>query len=250
MVKQPDLAFWLERPSLAACEIGKLVGYTAVVLDMEHGAIGEETCDAIIALCRALRLRSIVRVAASSRLLIQQALDYGADAVMLPQLENLAHAREASAYAKYPPLGTRGIGYSRTMNYGAYTATDDAFFGAENKRTECHAMIETAGALDDVEAIARLPTVDCLFVGPSDLSMARGRGSFKFAEGDRADFARVATAARANDKKFGLPAPGIGAFTLATDLGASYATVCDDITALRTGLEKGLEVARSKGLAT
>ena len=180
----PALAFWLERPNIAACEIAQLMGYKTVVLDMEHGAIGDESCDAVVALSRAIGLRCIVRVAAPTRLLIQQALDYGADGVMLPQLENLAHAREACAFAKFPPLGTRGVGYSRIMKYGAYTNIDDGFFAAENKRTLCYPMIETVGALGDVEAIAALATVDGLFVGPSDLSMSRGRGSFKFSQGD------------------------------------------------------------------
>jgi 2-dehydro-3-deoxyglucarate aldolase/4-hydroxy-2-oxoheptanedioate aldolase len=244
-VTLPALAFWLERPNIAACEIAQLIGYKMVVLDLEHGAIGDESCDAVVALSRAIGLTCIVRVAAPTRLLIQQALDYGADGVMLPQLENLAHAREACAFAKFPPLGTRGVGYSRIMKYGAYTNVDDGFFAAENKRTLCYPMIETVGALGDVEEIAALATVDGLFVGPSDLSMSRGRGSFKFSQGDIADFIAVATAAKANAKGFGLPAPGAGPFALAAEQGATFVTVCDDITALRVGFESGLQVAKN-----
>jgi 2-dehydro-3-deoxyglucarate aldolase/4-hydroxy-2-oxoheptanedioate aldolase len=242
-VTKPDLAFWLERSNVAACEIAKLVGYRIVVIDMEHGAIGEEACDVIVAHCRAIGLTSYVRVASAERLRIQQALDFGADGVMLPQLTDLAHAREACGYAKYPPLGSRGIGYSRTMSYGAYDNIDDEFFAAENRRTICHAMIETPGALADVEAIAALDTVDGLFIGPSDLSMTRGRGSFKFSDGDAADFRAVAAACRAHGKALGLPAPSPKAFALAAAEGASYVTVSDDITALRLGFAQGLEVA-------
>ena len=217
---KPDLAFWLERSNVAACEIARLVGYKIVVIDMEHGAIGEEACDAIVAHCRAIGLTCYVRVAAAERLRIQQALDFGADGVMLPQLTDLAHAREACSYAKYPPLGSRGIGYSRTMSYGAYDNVDDRFFAAENKRTVCHAMIETPGALDAAAAIAALDTVDGLFIGPSDLSMTRGRGSFKFSDGDAADFRTVAEACRKHGKALGLPAPGAKAFALAAAEGA------------------------------
>jgi 2-dehydro-3-deoxyglucarate aldolase/4-hydroxy-2-oxoheptanedioate aldolase len=244
-VELPDLAFWLERPSIVACEIAQLLGYKTVVLDMEHGAIGEQACDAIVALSRAIGLRCIVRVAAPTRILIQQALDYGADAVMLPQLESLEHACEACGYAKFPPVGTRGVGYSRITKYGAYTNVDDTFFEAQNRSTRCYAMIETAGAFRDCEAVAALPVVDGLFVGPSDLSMARGRGSFKFAQGDIEDFIAVASAAKKAGKTFGLPAPGAKAFALAAELGAGFVTVCDDISALRVGLEAGLKVAQS-----
>jgi len=247
VVSSPDLSFWLERPNIAACEIAKLVGYKIVVIDMEHGAINEETCDGIVAHCRSMGLVTYVRVAVSDRVRIQQALDYGADGVMLPQIVDAAHAEEVCAYAKYPPLGTRGIGYSRAMSYGAYDAIDDAFFGSENRRTVCHAMIETRGSLRDVEAIAKLPTVDGLFIGPSDLSMARGRGSFKFSSADEEDFRTVAAAARAHGKVLGLPAPGAKAFALASAEGAGYVTVSDDITALRLGFVQGLQVAREGG---
>lgn len=244
MVKCPELSFWLERANLAACEIAKLVGYKIVVIDMEHGAIGEDACEGIVAHCRAAGLTCYVRVAASDRIRIQQALDYGADGVMLPQILDLAHAEEVCAYAKYPPIGSRGIGYSRAMSYGAYDNIDDAFFGSENRRTVCHPMIETAGALRDVEAIAKLPTVDGLFIGPSDLSMARGRGAFKFSTADEADFRTVAAAARKHRKVLGLPAPNAKAYGLAVAEGAGYVTVSDDLTALRVGLAKGLEMAR------
>jgi 2-keto-3-deoxy-L-rhamnonate aldolase RhmA len=131
------------------------------------------------------------------------------------------------------------------MKYGAYTNIDDGFFAAENKRTLCYPMIETAGAFTDVAAIAALDTVDGLFVGPSDLSMSRGRGSFKFSNADAEDFRTVAAAAKANGKGFGLPAPGAGPFALAAEEGATFVTVCDDITALRLGFEAGLQVAKN-----
>jgi len=244
MVSAPDLSFWLERPSIAACEIAKLMGYRIVVIDMEHGAIGDDGCENIVAYCRAAGLVCYVRVASSDRIRIQQALDYGADGVMLPQILDLAHAEEVSAYAKYAPLGTRGIGYSRTMSYGAYDNIDDAFFGAENRRTVCHAMIETSGALRDVDAIAKLKTVDGLFIGPSDLSMARGRGAFKFSPADEEDFRTVAAAARKHGKVLGLPAPSVKGYALAVAEGAGYVTVCDDLTALRVGFAEGLKIAR------
>lgn len=121
------------------------------------------------------------------------------------------------------------------------------FFASENARVVCHPMIETPGALNDVAAILALATVDGVFIGPSDLSMTRGRGVFKFASEDQADFRAVAAAARAAGKVWALPAPGPAAYALAVAEGAGYVTVCDDLTALRSGLAKGLEVAKQAG---
>jgi 4-hydroxy-2-oxoheptanedioate aldolase len=242
--RQPELAFWLETPSVPACEIAALLGYRIAVLDMEHGVIGSEACNTIVAHGCAIGLTVYVRVAAAERLLIQQALDYGAYGVMLPQIVDAAHAAEVCAYAKYPPLGTRGVGYSRTMKYGAYDNIDDAFFASENARVVCHPMIETPGALDEVAAILALDTVDGVFIGPSDLSMRRGRGAFRFTGEDQADFRAVAAAARDAGKALGLPAPDPSAYALAVAEGARYVTVCDDLTALRSGFAQGLVVAQ------
>lgn len=238
---QPALAFWLETASQAACEIAALVGYRIVILDMEHGVISQAAADRLIPHCKGLGLTVYSRVAAAERVPIQHALDSGADGVVLPQIRDAAHARAATACAKYPPLGTRGVGYSRTMSYDAVGA---GFFEAENRRVLCHPMIETAGAFAEVAAIAALPTVDGLFIGPSDLSMARGRGLYRETPEDRADVEAIAAAARAAGKSWGMPAPSPTAFALAGRLGAAYVTVSDDLTALRLGLAQGLAVTK------
>jgi len=237
----PAIGFWLEYPNLPACEIAALAGYQAVVLDLEHGVISQADADSLALACRRLGLAVYSRVARAERVEIQHALDAGVDGVILPQIADLAHARSATAFAKYPPRGTRGVGYSRTMNYGA---TDPRFFDRENRRTLCFAMIETPGALADAVAIARLDTVDGLFIGPSDLSMTRGRGAYRQTRADFADLGRIADAAKSCGKTWGVPAPGAKAFDFARRHGASLVTVCDDLTALGVGFAQGLAVTR------
>ena len=153
-----------------------LVGYDIVVLDMEHGVIAPDAADLLVAHGRRLGLRVYSRVAAPERVPVQKALDSGADGVILPQIAGASHARSAAAFAKYPPLGSRGIGFSRTMDYGVVEA---GFTDGENGRTRCFVMIETPGALADCQEIAALATVDGLFVGPGDLSLTRGRGLYR-----------------------------------------------------------------------
>lgn len=240
----PNPGFWLEQPNLAAMEIAALLGYRLVIIDMEHGVIAPESCNALVAQACALGMTVVIRVAAAERVLIQQALDYGADGVMLPMIQDAAHAAEAAAYAKYPPLGTRGVGTGRAFAYGAYEAVESDFHRNANGRTRCHIMIETVGALHDAETIAALPAVDGLFVGPSDLSLARGRGAFRFTGEDENDFRSVARACRHNQKMLGLPAPNSRALALAQSEDAHYVTISDDLSALRLGLEQGLAMFR------
>jgi 2-keto-3-deoxy-L-rhamnonate aldolase RhmA len=236
----PDPAFWLQRPNAAAIEIAALLGYRFVILDMEPGFITQNNCDALVALARCSGLTVILRVAVPERILVQQGLDNGADGIMLPMVGDAAHAAEVSAYAKYAPLGTRGVGSGRAFAYGTYTAIDEAFFSKANERTRCHVMIETTGALEEVDKIAALPAVDGLFVGPLDLSLARGRGAFRMTADDEKDFKRVAQACKKHGKILGLPAANPKALELAIAEGAAYATLTDDLSALRTGLAAGL----------
>jgi 2-dehydro-3-deoxyglucarate aldolase/4-hydroxy-2-oxoheptanedioate aldolase len=232
---QPLPGFWLQRPNGAALELGALTGYRLVVVDLEHGAITGEACDGLVALGLALQLTVIVRVAIAERTLIQQALDYGAHGVMVPMIRDAQHASEVSAYSKYAPLGDRGVGSGRAFRYGAYQEVQENHHAKANAVTRCHVMIETARALEEVEAIAALPTVDGLFVGPSDLSLARGRGAFRFTSADEEDYRRVAQACRTHGKLLGLPAGNPAALALARAEGAAYVTLTDDLTAQREG---------------
>lgn len=137
-----------------------------------------------------------------------------------------------SDYAKFAPQGSRGVGYSRTQRY---QGADNDFFLAENERRRCYAMIETAGAFREAAAIAALPCVDGLFVGPADLSMARGRGAFSPSEADLADLEHLAGVAMQAGKLWAVPAANAKLRAVALKCGPSFVTLGDDLTALAVG---------------
>ncbi|MFO0991253.1 MAG: aldolase/citrate lyase family protein [Hyphomicrobiales bacterium] len=233
----PEIAFWLMSPNDEACEIAALLGYGTVIIDMEHGAFDMASASRSITVGRALALRVYTRVDSAERVPIQHALDFGSDGVILPQIADLEHAVRATRYAKYPPIGTRGFGGGRTVRY---LPAPDHFVAEENERVKCWVMIETTGALDDVEKISNLPSVDGLFIGPNDLSLARGRGEFRADGADHADISRIAVAARAAGKPWAMPVASLGDREFATELGAAFMAIGDDLTALRDGFEVAL----------
>ncbi len=104
---QSDIAFWLMTPNDDACEISSILGYSTVIIDMEHGSFDQLSAARIITLCKSLQFSVFTRVASAERLHIQHALDFGSDAVILPKITDLAHAEHVTSFAKYPPLGTR-----------------------------------------------------------------------------------------------------------------------------------------------
>jgi len=222
----PAIGCWVTMPSHWSCEVAAAAGFDAVFLDLEHGTIDVESQDRLLAQARALGLQAYVRVAMAQRAPIQQALDSGAHAVVLPQVRDLAHAKEAAAYAKYPPLGLRGMGTPRSLGYGD---TPGDFVLRENERTRCYVMVETPGALRDARKIAALPTVDGLFMGPYDLSLTRGRGQFQAGRADDADARAIAAAARAAGKLVGMPAGDERGRRLAREFGAAVITLGEDL---------------------
>ena len=227
------VGFWLMTANPYACEIGREVGYDIVVLDLEHGTWNPESADRVIALGRAIGLTVYSRVSGAARVPIQSALDAGAAAVIVPQIRDVGHARDAASYAKYPPLGTRGIGHSRINRYGGFAPE---FLEAENRRTQCIVMIETQEAFDDVERIAALPAVDGLFIGPGDLSLTRGRGLNRDTPADAADHRRIVEAARSAGKAWSMAAGHPRRRRFAADFGAAFITTTDDLSAIRAGL--------------
>ncbi|MCZ6860645.1 MAG: aldolase/citrate lyase family protein [Alphaproteobacteria bacterium] len=231
----PKSAFWLESDNQKACEIARIAGYELIIFDMEHGVLDTGALDRLVPLCSEIGLETYVRVSEATQPCIQTALDIGAAGVILPQIKNLDHARSATAYSKFPPLGIRGIGYSRIQSYGA---ASDAFIAAENQDRQCYVMIETSGAFDDVAEIAALDSVDGLFIGPGDLSLARGRGIFAARPGDTDDMKRIAAVAAEKGKPWAAAAGDPRYWKVAAALDPAFLTSADELSAMLIGFRQ------------
>ena len=234
----PKSAFWLETDNQKACEIARIAGYEVVIFDMEHGVLDEKSLDRLVPFCAGIGLETYVRVSESTQPRIQMALDMGANGVILPQIRDLAHAQAASSYAKFPPRGARGLGYSRTQHYAA---ASDAFIAAENAQRLCYVMIETASALADVLEIARLDCVDGLFVGPGDLSLGCRRGVFSARPEDVADMAQIAAAAGQAGKLWAVAAGHPDYRKEALRRRPAFASSADDLSALMLGFRQMMD---------
>jgi 4-hydroxy-2-oxoheptanedioate aldolase len=234
------LGLWLSTPNVALLELARARGVAAVVLDVEHGTFDLAALDSFLAFGAALGLKLYAKVLAPERAPIQQALDFGAAGVIVPHIGDLAHARMVTGFAKFPPHGSRSFAGGRTVAYGAPA---DDFFVAQDRGTACLPMIESAEALEDVEAILALDTVDGVFVGPSDLSLRRMRGRYARSAADRADLERIAAAARRVNKPWVMPAWTRVEQGWARELGAQLLVIADEQSILADGLQAALDAA-------
>lgn len=239
--RESRFAVWLSGPSTEAAEIACQLGYGAVVLDIEHGAFDLADLNRYVPFLRSLGFDVLAKVLAPERGPIQQALDFGADAVVLPHILGVEHAREVTAFAKFPPLGDRSFAGGRTTRYGGF---DDEWVAVQDSGTRCYPMIEDHGAVEEIEDILALPTVDGVFVGPSDLSLRRGRGAYTRTTDDFTDLDLVAKAAAAAAKPWVLPAWSREEKEFALRNGAAQIVLTMQHSALLEGLRSALEEAR------
>ena len=145
-------------------------GFDWVALDAQHGPLDRA---ALHVVGRALAdggATFVVRVPSVDPVWIGAALDAGAAAVVVPSVNDTSDAVRAARAARYPPEGERSWGPFAPLWGGV--APDPA---TANDAVRCWVMVETVGALADVDAIAATPGVDGLFVGPLDLALALGR---------------------------------------------------------------------------
>ncbi|TYL55409.1 4-hydroxy-2-oxovalerate aldolase [Nocardioides sp. BGMRC 2183] len=234
----PGIAIWLTEPSIAAVEMGRLAGYDTVVLDIEHGLFDLHALDRLIPFIRAKGMRVIAKVLGPERGPIQQALDFGADAVAIPHVESAEHAAQVCGFAKFPPLGDRSFAGGRTSDYRGFT---DAWVTAQDRDTHCYPMIEDASAFDEVKAILDLPVVDGIFVGPSDLSLRRDRGAYSVTDEDLADIRHLARAAKDAGKPWLLPAWSAAEQRLAVEEGAATIVASMQYGAMLAGFTSTIE---------
>ena len=151
----------------------KACGFDAVIIDCEHGRM---SADVIAMLCMssvAVGLTPIVRVASATASHIAEALDAGAQGVLVPHVDSAADAAAAVRHAKYPPLGARSIAAVGPPNqYRAQPLSE--FTSQQNLETMVLAMVETARGIANADGIAATDGIDGLMIGPNDLSADLG----------------------------------------------------------------------------
>ncbi len=161
-VRNPNVAYML-----AQC------GYEYFIIDNEHGTFSPETVSNMIAAARGAGIAVIVRIPEIRRETILKPLDSGAAGLLVPQVNTADQAREIIVHAKYPPMGDRGVGLRRAHSmYGRVDAAE--YLKQANEDTFIAVQAENSTAIENLEEIATVPGIDCIFVGPSDLSVSLG----------------------------------------------------------------------------
>src|ERR1700674_3646795 len=169
---QLKLGLFLNAHSPTVAEQLAHSGYDWLLVDTQHGPMGYEKLSAMLSAISNGGAKSMVRVGGyNDRPGIQQALDLGADGVLIPYINTAEEARQAISCTKYPTVGTRSVYFpQRSMNKAGLLG----YAGNFNSNGIVALQVETASCIENIAEIAAVPGVDILFLGQNDLCMSMG----------------------------------------------------------------------------
>lgn len=152
----------LNAPAIA--EIVSAADFDWIFVDAEHGALSIEALENLV---RASSKPALIRLADQSERSVKQALEIGAQGIIVPQVNSPALAAEVVRFAKYPPVGCRGVGVGRANAYGMNFAE---YLERANDEVVVVAQIEHIDAVRCAREIIATPGLDGVLVGPNDLA--------------------------------------------------------------------------------
>jgi 2-dehydro-3-deoxyglucarate aldolase len=244
----PLFGLWLSLASEAATEALAHAGFDWLCIDMEHAPNDARDVAAQLRALAAAHLPSepVVRVPAREAWLVKRALDAGARTLMFPNIETPDDARHAVRLTRYPspdaPDGLRGVaGIVRAAAYGMRRD----YLQHANAQIATIVQIESVRALDEVERIAAIPGVDCLFVGPADLAASLGHLGDGRHPAVEAAIARVLAAGRQAGVPVGIFAADSGQARQYRDAGFRVIALSADVAWLLRATRQALQEARA-----
>lgn len=227
---QPCHGLWSLLPGAVTGEFLARTGADFVVVDLQHGAVTESELPGVAAAISAAGSVPLVRTRSPLFADIGRPLDLGACGVIVPNVRDADHAREIVAASRYAPAGRRSIG---RLSGGA----DQPLIVV---------MVETATALDDLDALLAVQGLDGIYVGPGDLSLSLNRAGADHREELRGVLSSIIARAGAAGVPVGVHAyNGEEAARYAAE-GATIVTACVDTVSLGDVMAHHLDIARGR----
>lgn len=195
---------WLSLASPIAARFLARSGFPWLTLDMEHSPANWETAATIFGAIADAGGVPLVRVPSNTHENVKRALDAGAYGIVFPMCNTVEEAEQAVAACKYPPVGRRSVGGGlHTLNFGT---TASEYYRRANDEILVIVQAEHVQAIENCDAIARVPGVDGIFVGPNDLLASMHKTPVM--ETDDPQFVEALAHVLATTKRHGI-APGI-----------------------------------------
>jgi 4-hydroxy-2-oxoheptanedioate aldolase len=234
---KPAFGFGLGLGSPIAAEYLGQSGIDFLLLDTQHGSWGPDSTLAALMGIAHTPATPMARVARNDYTMIGRLLDEGMLGIIVPMVHTPADAKAVADACRFPPKGERSWGWSHARIYGDdYTDwIDDQLFVA--------VQIESAQAVENVEAIMATPGIDGCWTGPSDLALSMGiHPNDRFASDEhRRALEKIVQACRNTGKIPGIAGAGLDDAKLRVEQGFQFITCASDVGFLVGGAAAAVE---------
>lgn len=160
-------------PDPTLVEVIGYQGWDFCVFDAEHGGLEPRDVENMVRAAELRDMTPIVRVTTNFAPIILRYMDSGAQGLHIPWVNSAAEAKMAVQSVKYHPTGIRGLAGIRAAEFGQRGSFGD-YVQKANAETLVVIHIETIEAVNQLPEIVRVPGVDVIFIGPTDLSHSLG----------------------------------------------------------------------------
>ncbi len=221
-----QIGLWLGTGQPLMAEIAATAGYDWCLIDGEHAPNDIPLILVQLQAMNGAGAAPVVRVPIGQDWILKQVLDIGVQTVMVPMVETAEDAEAMVRAVRYPPDGARGLAASmvRASNYNAIpdyavTANDEICLIVQ---------VESARAIENIDAIAAVDGVDVVFIGPADLSADMGFIGNADAPEVKAAVKHAVERIRAAGKAVGII--GGGDYVEMRDLGVTFLGMAADVS--------------------
>jgi 4-hydroxy-2-oxoheptanedioate aldolase len=232
---RPQIGLWQALASPYTAEICAGAGFDWLLIDGEHGPNDLPLVLQQLQAMAASPVEPVTRLPVGDPVLVKQYLDIGARSLLIPMVESGDQAARMVAATRYPPEGIRGVGSA--IGRASHWNRTPGYLGHAHEEICLLLQIESLAGLNELEAIARVPGVDGVFIGPSDLAAALGH----LGDPGHAEVQHAIEGAIAHLKVLGVPCGMLIADEVLArrylELGASFVAVGTDVTILARGAE-------------
>jgi 2-dehydro-3-deoxyglucarate aldolase len=218
-------------------EMISALGFDFLMLDLEHGTIADNS---LVHHVMASTVPVLTRIAECGEVAVKRAADAGVAGIIAPHVRSAPIATELVNWAKYPPTGTRSVGFSRNTLLG-HRLTQAL---AETEAPTVIAQIEDTDGLENIEEICHVAGIGGIFIGPFDLSASLGCAGKLDHPHFKSAVAKIVDTAHHAGLTAGTFCPTTDSWSTFAELGADYLVYRSDSLLLLDGAQAALEKLR------
>jgi 4-hydroxy-2-oxoheptanedioate aldolase len=150
-----------------------ILGCDYVWIDGQHGVLSLPDIANLVRAAECFDVTPCARVPWTNRETILSYLDLGVQGIIVPDVRTKEQAEKIVHWSKFAPEGMRGLGYGHYAEYHILRPFAEVYAQA-NEETAIILQCESKEGLENLAEIVKVPGVDCIMMGPMDLSQSLG----------------------------------------------------------------------------